>query len=145
MKTTLMKITKENYEEICDLEVAEEQQEFVAENTWSLVQAQFNPGYETRAICLDGLPVGFLMWVPEGDDKQAIWRFMVDRRYQNRGIGRRAMEIALEEIKSTTGIRKILIGYNPENAVARKFYGSFGFIEVGLDKECDDMVAEITL
>lgn len=145
METTLSKITKENYEEVCDLEVAEEQQEYVAENMWSLVEAQFNPGYETRAICLDGRPVGFLMWVPEGDHKQSIWRFMVDRRHQNKGIGRRALEIALEEIKSTNGIRKIQIGYNPQNAVARRFYSSFGFIEVGLDKECDDMIAEITL
>lgn len=145
METTLSKITRENYEEVCDLEVTEEQQEYVAENMWSLVEAQFNPGYETRAICIDGQPVGFLMWVPEDEGKQAIWRFMVDRRYQNRGVGRRALEIALDEIKSTNSTQAILIGYNVKNDVARKFYASFGFVEKGLDKDCDDMIAELIL
>ncbi|WP_258089511.1 GNAT family N-acetyltransferase [Serratia liquefaciens] len=144
MNITLSKITRDNYEEVCELEVAKDQEEYVAENTWSLVQASFNPSYETRAICLEGKPVGFFMWVPEPDGAQSIWRFMVDRQYQNKGIGRRALEIALEEIKAV-GLKRILILYDPKNAVARDFYSSFGFVEIGMDEDIDEMLAEITI
>ncbi|MGB0900074.1 MAG: GNAT family N-acetyltransferase, partial [Psychrobium sp.] len=48
MDISLKPITKDNYEAVCDLDVAESQQDFVACNMWSLVEAQFNEGYVTR-------------------------------------------------------------------------------------------------
>ena len=141
MQVTLDAITVDNYEAVCDLEVSQAQQDFVAGNTWSLVQAAFHPGYPTRAIQADGELVGFFMWVPETPQRTSIWRFMVDQRWQGRGIGRRALELALAQIRDTPGLAEIEICYNPHNPVAGAFYGSFGFVETGMDDDGEDMLA----
>lgn len=142
---TLRSITKSNYEAVCELDVSKEQQDFVACNMWSLVEAQFNEGYDTRAIYRDEVVVGFLMWVKESATKVSIWRFMVDEKFQQQGIGRIALELALVEIKSMADISEIEICYNPNNPVAKDFYASFGFNEVGMDDDDEDMLAIIVL
>ncbi len=53
---------------------------------------------------------------------------MVDQNYQNKGIGRKALQLALDEIKRTDGLEEIEICYNPNNPVAKDFYASFGFV-----------------
>lgn len=55
----LKEITRDNYEDVCDLDVMDEQQDYVASNTWSIVQSVFNPDYYARAIYLKEKPVGF--------------------------------------------------------------------------------------
>lgn len=72
-------------------------------------------------------------------------RFMVDQRYQNAGIGRAALNLALNQIKACEKIKEIEICYDPENPVAKDFYSSFGFQEVGLDEDGEDMLAVIKL
>ncbi|NHB86418.1 GNAT family N-acetyltransferase [Photorhabdus tasmaniensis] len=143
MHITLTDVNQDNYEDVCDLTVADYQYEYVADNTWSLVESKFNPSYQTRTICLDDKPVGFFMWVPETDRRVSIWRFMVDRHYQNKGIGRKAMLLALDEIRRTDGLEEIEICYKPNNPIARNFYSSFGFVEVGMDEDGEDMLAMI--
>ncbi|WP_445494195.1 GNAT family N-acetyltransferase [Photorhabdus sp. SF281] len=143
MYITLTDVDKGNYEAVCDLSVTKHQYEYVADNTWSLVESKFHPSYQTRTICLDGKPVGFFMWVPETDRRISIWRFMVDQHYQNKGIGRKAMLLALDEIRRTNGLEEIEICYNPKNPVAQNFYASFGFVEVGMDEDGEDMLAMI--
>ncbi|WP_232289682.1 GNAT family N-acetyltransferase [Stenotrophomonas maltophilia] len=104
-------------------------------------QTAFHPGYQTRAIQADGELVGFFMWVPETPQRTSIWRFMVDQRWQGRGIGRRALELALAQIRATPGVAEVEICYNPRNPVAGAFYGSFGFVETGMDDDGEDMLA----
>ncbi len=142
MKLSLEDITADNYEAICDLEVAKE---YVACNMWSLVESHYNSGYTCKAIYLNGVPVGFFMWVQETSAKVSIWRFMVDQTHQNKGIGRKALTMAIEEIKTTSKLKQIEICYNPLNPVAKDFYSSFGFEEVGLDEDDDDMLAVIKI
>lgn len=145
MDISLKDIDRSNYEAICDLDVSEAQEAYVACNMWSLVESFYNQGHTCRAIYQQGVPVGFLMWVQETSTKIAIWRFMVDRRYQHQGIGRMALSLAIKEIKRTPGLEVIEICYNPENPIAKGFYSRFGFQEVGLSKEGDDMLARIAL
>lgn len=145
MNITLTDVDKNNYEDVCDLSVAENQYDYVAENMWSLVESKFNPSYQTRAICLDSKPVGFFMWVPETKQRISIWRFMVDQNYQNKGIGRKALLLALDEIKQTDGLEEIEICYDPNNPVAKDFYASFGFVEVGMDQEGEDVLAIVKI
>ena len=145
MTITLQPIDKDNYEQVCDLDVSKEQQDYVACNMWSIVESKFNQGYSTRAIYKEKTPVGFFMWVKESPSMISIWRFMVDEQHQNQGIGRQALELALKEIKQTQGINKIEICYDPRNPVAKEFYASFGFIEVGMDEDDEDMLAIIDL
>lgn len=145
MEVSLRQITKENYESICDLDVAKEQEEYVACNMWSLVESMFNEGHETRAIYLNDEPIGFFMWVQETKDKISIWRFMVDQKHQQKGIGRTALKLALDEIKQVFSLKKIEICYNPKNPVAKDFYSSVGFVEIGMNEDGEDMLAVIDL
>lgn len=89
--------------------------------------------------------VGFFMWVSETPERVSIWRFMVDQRYQKAGIGRTALNLALNEIKTSDKLKEIKICYDPENPVAKDFYSSVGFQEVGLDEDGEDMLAVIKL
>ncbi|QIF94081.1 GNAT family N-acetyltransferase [Proteus vulgaris] len=143
MDISLKPITSDNYEEISLLEVEEYQEDYIASNMWSLVEAAYNENYIVRGIYLSDKSVGFFMWVKENPYKIAIWRFMIDKVHQNKGLGREALHIALSEIKQDKQINEIEICYNPLNPVAKKFYSSFGFEEIGLDKDGDDMLAVI--
>jgi diamine N-acetyltransferase len=145
VEVSLHQITKENYEEVCELDVTKEQQDYVACNMWSLVESKFNEGYETRAIYIDEEPVGFFMWVQESKSKTSIWRFMIDKAHQQKSIGRTALNLALAEIKEVVDLKEIEICYNPNNPVAKEYFSSFGFTEVGMDEDNEDMLAIITL
>lgn len=143
MDISLKRITSDNYEVISLLEVEEHQEDYVASNMWSLVEAAYNENYVVRGIYLSDKPVGFFMWVKENHHKIAIWRFMIDKEHQHKGLGRNALRLALNEIKQNKDINEIEICYNPLNPVAKTFYGSFGFEEIGMDKNGDDMLALI--
>ncbi len=74
----------------------------------------------------------------------SIYRFMIDVKHQGKGYGRAALARALDEIKATLEVKKVSIGYMPENAVAKQFYASFGFVEVGRDED-GEIEAVLTL
>ena len=145
MQISLEEINKKNYESVCDLDVTEAQEDYVACNMWSLVESFYNEGHTCKAIYFNDEPVGFFMWVKESVSKVSIWRFMVDKKHQNQGIGRKALTLAIEAIKQTPSIKEIEICYNANNPVAKDFYSSFGFQEVCLDEDGDDMLALIQL
>ncbi|KPH56690.1 GNAT family N-acetyltransferase [Pseudoalteromonas porphyrae] len=145
MELILQHITSKNYENVADLELLGEQKNFLASNTWSLVEAAYNDGYEARAIYQKDKLVGFIMWVHETEKRISIWRFMVDHKFQNQGIGRSALNLALNEIKLVNGIEEIEICYNPDNSLAKRLFFSCGFKEVGMDKDNEDMLAVITI
>ena len=141
---TLRAVTRETYEAVCDLDTAPDQRDFVSTNTWSLVESHYNPHYVARAIVAGDAPVGFIMWVP--DDAAAprsvsIWRLMIDKAHQKKGYGRLALERALAEIRRNSAIERIEICYSPANDVARKLYAGFGFREIGMDDDGDEMIA----
>ncbi|MBB1386753.1 MULTISPECIES: GNAT family N-acetyltransferase [unclassified Pseudoalteromonas] len=145
MDISLKEVDSSNYESVCELDVSKEQEEYVACNMWSLVESHYNDGYTCKAIYHNNTPVGFFMWVQETPIKISIWRFMIDKEQQNKGIGRVALKLAIETIKSTVNLKEIEICYNPNNPVAKEFYCSFGFQEVGLDADGEDMLALIKL
>ncbi|MFK3789206.1 MULTISPECIES: GNAT family N-acetyltransferase [Pseudomonas] len=144
-KVQLTAVDQSNYERICDLEVFEEQEDYVASNLWSLVQASYNPTCSARAIYHGDEPVGLFLWSAESPGKVSIWRFMVDKQHQNRGIGRQALGLLLEELQQIQGLAQIEICYHPRNPIAGNFYSSFGFVETGMDEDGDDMLAVIDL
>ena len=149
---TLEKITYKNYiKVIWGLKVSKKQKNFVASNMCSLAEAYVaitNGGVALPfAIYKGKKPIGFLMIGYganeddfEGEDpafiemakkSYCLWRFMIDKRYQGKGYGRRAMEVALDYIKSFPCGKAdtCWLSYEPENEVAKKLYASFGFIE----------------
>lgn len=147
MTITLEPITRANFEAVMDIELPPDQARYVASNAYSIAQAHYYPEFQPRAICLEGKPVGFLLFgLPEqhAPGHYGIYRLMVDPAWQNRGIGRRAMELLLEELRARPDAQRIWICYKPDNAVGQRFYASLGFVETGLDGD-GEMIAEIRL
>ena len=141
----LEKITWDNYSRITKLRVTKEQDDYVARNTNSLIHAYIalSQGEITPypfGIYLGKKPIGFVMigyngW-EEGDPEFVkntyfIWRFMIDKRYQGKGYGRQAFQLALDFVRTfPNGPSDICwLSYEPENEAAKKLYASFGFVE----------------
>lgn len=143
----LKDVTAKNWRAVARLELAPDQKDLVADNLYSIAESKFDPDARPRAVYAGGQPVGFLMYdVSDAGRKReaTIYRFMIDRRHQGKGYGRTALVLALDEIKATPKIRKVSISYMPSNKVAKAFYASLGFIEVGVDED-DEMIAELAL
>lgn len=150
---TLEKITYKNYIKVVwKLKVSREQRAFVASNASSLAEAYVaitNGAVALPfAICRNKKPIGFLMigyGLSEDEDNEGedpkflemiresycIWRLMIDKRYQGKGYGKKAMQLALDFIRTfPCGQAKTCwLSYEPENEVAKKLYASFGFVE----------------
>ena len=134
-----------NRRAVLALELSPEQQGFVASNAESLAEARRDREAIARAVSVDGRAVGFLMYsAPEDDDEAIIYRLMIDRREQGKGLGRAAVAKVLEEIAGLGRIRSVSICYEPQNEAARSLYASLGFVETGLDED-DEMIAVLEL
>ncbi len=147
MDIALEDVTRENFEAVIALEVAASQRGYVADNLYSLAESSLHPTYRPRAIYCDGEVVGFLMYESfDHDDRPPaynIFRLMIDRHHQGRGIGYGAMQCVLDEIRAQGPFERIAICYVATNQVARDFYASFGFQEAGMSEETGEVIAEI--
>lgn len=141
MSLSLRPITRDNYEEVCELNVHPHQDDHLASNAFSIAEASFFPDLTTRAIYHEDIPVGFLMWDVEDRPKVTILRFMVEAKHQGRGFGRGGLTLALKEIITDPLVTDIVICYHPDNPMAKDFYARFGFQEIGMDEDDDDMLA----
>lgn len=129
----LREITGENYQQVLDLSTGAGQEEFVAQNVRSLAHAWvFRDRARLYALYEGEEPVGFIMfdWRPE-EKTAEIWRFMIDHRFQGKGYGRRAMELALEKIRRAGVFDRVQLYYVPGNEKARALYRNLGFEETG--------------
>ena len=157
----LKKINRNNVEEILKLEVFDNQKSFVATNNSSIIEAYIaiteNNHVYTFGIYKDDTPVGFLMigYDVNSDEEGApmiakgnynIWRLMIDKKFQGKGFGKRAMNLALEFINTfPCGTAKYCwLSYESDNNVARELYKSVGFVETD-EKDGEEIVAIMKL
>lgn len=148
---TLREITGDTVIAVTRLSVAEEQKGFVAPNAVSLAQALFSPEAWYRAIYADDEPVGFVMLADQSlrDPAPAapsigVWRFMVDARFQGRGIGRAAMQQVIEHARSKRIFTSLELSYVPGPGCPEPFYLSLGFRHTGRVDE-GEIVLELPL
>ena len=130
----LEKITRENIDEVLALKVDESQKAFVSGNGDSLAQAYvYSKTAFPFAVYNDAILVGFIMMgYYEVKSYYTLWKFMIDSRYQNKGYGRKALELGIKFLQDRFGVSEIYTGVVPGNNVAKKLYESVGFAETGL-------------
>ena len=144
---TLKKADTKNLWKIAGLKVREDQQDFVASNAESIMEAyvytQAGAVAQPFGIYADDTPVGFLMFgygeLPEEENpavaagNYSIWRFMIDEKQQGKGYAKAAMAAALDYVRSfPCGPADCCwLSYEPENTVARALYHGAGFRENG--------------
>ena len=141
----LEKLTWDTVDDVLKLRVFKEQKEFVAPNSDSLIDAYFAMTEEGKNVYPFGIyygkkAVGFLMisyncvWRDNLDfarNSYYIWRFMIDKKYQQKGYGTEALRLAIDFIRTAPCGKAecCWLSYEPENEVARKLYLSSGFEE----------------
>lgn len=152
----LRKIDSGNIWKIVALEVGEDQKNFVATNTESLLEAYCaitSGGVALPFGIYDGeTPVGFLMigygcgdWehAPAiARENYSVWRLMIDRSFQGRGYGKAALAAALDYIRTFPcgEAEYCFLSYEPENETAKQLYHRFGFQENG-EMDGEEIVA----
>lgn len=170
MTVTLEPITLRNFYRVVRLKVADDQQGFVAPNMFSIAEAQFYPGVQTRAIYAPAtgaasgnadtdasadtgddpdsgkVLVGFVMWgedTAENPGEIWVWRLMIAAGHQGRGYGRAAMAQVIAHVR-VDGADALFLSYEPENTGAAAFYARLGFVETGRI-EHDEIVVRLAL
>jgi diamine N-acetyltransferase len=147
-KISLKDVTADNWEAVVDLELDADQEDLVASNLYSVAESHYDPDAHPRAVYAGKRVVGFLMYdvqPTKGKSREAsIYRFMIDRKHQGKGYGRAALSKALEEIRAIPGVKRVSIGYMPENPVAGPFYASVGVRDVGRDRD-GEVIAKLKL
>ena len=130
----LKPVTKDNLDDVLALKVAETQKGFVSTNAESLAQAYvYSETAWPFAVYDDETLVGFIMMgYYEAKHYYTLWKFMIDQRYQNKGYGRKALELGLAFIREKFHPEEIYTGVAPGNSVAKGLYESVGFVDTGL-------------
>ena len=140
MNIELRPVDDDNREAVLALSVREDQP-FVAPNDVSLRQyaeaeAEAPGVARPFAIYADEEPVGFCMFIfdPEDEDEEDryyLWRFMIDRRYQDKGCGQAALDAIIRYFKDN-GADRLYLSTEPENERGLHVYHKAGFRETGV-------------
>lgn len=157
----LEKVTGKNVWDILKLHVKDEQKNFVAANDISIIEAYTTIAGGGSAFPFglydDDTAVGFLMIGYDTDDdwenpptiaynNYNLWRLMIDQRYQHKGYGKTAVELALDFIHTMPcgSAQYCWLSYEPENISAKNLYHAFGFRETG-EMDGEEIIAALKL
>ncbi len=133
----LREITRDNLDDVLALEIAETQKGFVSSPAHSLAQAWvYQESAFPFAIYADDTLVGFIMLgYYESRNQYTLWKFLIDKRHQNKGYGREALKQGITYLKDTFNTKEIYTGVSVGNEVAKHLYSSVGFVATGLVEE----------
>lgn len=134
-------INKDNFYDVCMLDVNDEDKEFVASNKMSLAEAYL---FKTMgayvlpiAIYRNRVPIGFTM-ITKGNigdnikgeyiNNYCVLRMMIEAKHQNKGLGKLALKQLIEIIKSiSVNETFIWVSTEEKNAKAIHVYEMNGF------------------
>lgn len=129
-----------NLREVLALSVTEKQTHFVASVKDSLAEAEVTPDGRPwyRAIYAGDAVVGFIMLsdgIPPGNPELVgpyyLWRLLIDTKYQGRGYGTRALDLACDYVRARPDGHTLLTSVVPEPGSPKPFYLKYGFVMTG--------------
>lgn len=136
----LIEITRDNAGQVEVLETHRSQRRFASPISNSMRYIAFPPFEEggvvvpwPRAIEADGTIVGFAMMTEptEIHPEPYLWRLMVDRMHQRRGIGARALRLVIEQSRAW-GASTMAVSWVPGIGTPEPLYLSAGFEPTGV-------------
>jgi RimJ/RimL family protein N-acetyltransferase len=137
----LVDITNANASAFARLETHWSQRAFVAPMAASFLDALVGDDIDGhpalpwfRGVVADGLPAGFVMLadVTEHQHDPYLWRLLVDRLHQRRGIGRRVLDQLVEHARSQ-GAAALFTSWVPDlDGTPKPFYLRYGFVPTGV-------------
>ena len=148
----LVEITEANQHAVRKLRVHRSQEQNVAPVVASMADALFPEIIDgapvvpwMRAVEADGELAGFVMIaeVTEAHPEPYLWRLLVDRRHQRRGVGERIIELVVDKVRAD-GATSLLTSYVEGKGSPKGFYAGLGFVETGEIVD-DETEARLTL
>lgn len=135
----LVPLTADNYQAYGALCTHHSQERFVAPMAQSYADALFPEVVDGAPVVprlygveADGRPAAFVMIAERtaAHPEPFLWRLLVDRRHQRRGIGGRALELLTDVLRSE-GCTTLLTSWQEGPGGPRPFYLGRGFAETG--------------
>jgi RimJ/RimL family protein N-acetyltransferase/GNAT superfamily N-acetyltransferase len=135
----LVEVTNVNLLDVVRLATHRSQQRFVAPVSKSLADALVPPELEGvvvlpwyRAVQADDDVVGFVMLARSqpGHPEPYLWRLLVDRAHQRRGIGARVIDLVAEQCRDW-GDETLLVSWVPGRGSPEPMYLARGFVPTG--------------
>jgi RimJ/RimL family protein N-acetyltransferase len=147
----LVEITPDNVGDVRALKTHRTQEEFVAPVLQSFADALVPEVVNgapvvpwMRALTADDEIVGFVMLAlaTTHHPEPFLWRLLIDRLHQRRGIGARALDLVAEECLRM-GDRALLTSWGEGKGSPRGFYLAHGFVPTGnlVDDETEGRLA----
>ncbi len=136
---TLEEITAGNLDEVYRLRTHKSQEAFVAPVPRSIAQGAFPGDLDghpieswSRVIMADGEPAGFVMMADrtEHHPRPFLWRLLIDREHQRRGIGIRALDLVVEYARAN-GASDLDVSWHQGKGSPEAFYLAYGFEPTG--------------
>lgn len=146
-QVTLIEVDQSNERDVYRLRTHKTQEDFVAPMPASFADALFPEIVDgaplvpwLRGVVADGELVGFVMLAlaTRHHPEPYLWRLLVDRLHQRRGIGGRIIELIEEECRRN-GATSLLTSWEEGKGSPAPFYLSRGFVPTGriVDEETE--------
>lgn len=127
-EVSLKEITEESLWSILDLEVTEDQKQYIAPNAVSIAEAHFSENAWFRAVYAGETPVGFvLLFIDKEEAEYDLWRFMIDKNHQRQGYGSKALQRVIEYVGTLPEADELTLSYLPGEGDPSPFFEAFGF------------------
>lgn len=137
---TFKDINKDNFQAAISMEVHDNQKCFMEDNLYSLAECAFEKGFITKVVYNDDQPVGFMLYYFVKDDPDYVFlhRYMIDKNYQGKGLGRAALEASMQLFKEEyPSIACVELMHYPDNKIGAKMYEALGFAPTGEHRESE--------
>lgn len=156
----LSNINWENFNEFMSLRIKDEQEGFAAPVAYSLSQSYVALLNNVKpplsyAIYNDDVIIGHtLIMYYNGEDNiygndnaYVINRFLIDEKYQGKGLGKTSFNVIIDLIRSFPQGEgnSVYLSYNKKNINAENLYKQFGFIETGRILPNEEVIAKLEL
>ena len=139
----LAEVTEENWLDIADLSVNDDQRRFVAPAIGILARGYVYRDCNARIYAIedDGTIVGAALVREFADEPLGydLQQFMIDQRYQGNGYGSAALALILDELRKEGRYDHVEVCVKKDDTAAIRLYEKHGFADSGyIDENVPD-------
>lgn len=124
----IKEVDETNEREVRRIKLKSDQLNFIESVDECLAEAEEYEEWRPVAIYSNGSIVGFAMYGSFGPNRDTwIDRFMIDKKYQGQGFGRKAMMHLIKRVSKEYEVDIIYLSIVEENKAAYHLYSQLGF------------------
>ncbi len=146
LSISLREVTKENFDECIELDVADSQKRFVGRNVNSIAESKVFPHLIPLAVYKGDELVGFSLHGKDPESKKYwIVRLMIGESFQGRGFGNEMTVKLIEKMKEYEDCDEIFLDFIPGNERVERLYTRLGFERTGKTDERGNIIMRLDL